>query len=126
MRLPRHGAALAALALLLPGASASAQDLPRNLAPSGAIAPLMHGALVFHGNYCGPGHKGGHPAPVDALDEACMHHDACVRDFEVPSCACNARLAREAAAVASDPRASADLRAAADFTARGAAVLPCR
>ena len=126
MRLPRLGAALAALALLLPGVSASAQGLPRDLAPRGAIAPLMHGALVFHGNYCGPGNKGGHPAPIDALDRACMHHDACVRDFQVPSCACNARLAREAAAVASDRRAASDLREAAAFTARGAEALPCR
>lgn len=122
MRLPRLGAALATIALLLSGASGSAQDL----APRGAIAPLLQGPLVFHGNYCGPGNKGRHPRPIDALDRACMRHDACVRDFEVPSCACNARLAREAAAVASDRRAPADLRAAAAFTARGAEALPCR
>ena len=109
----------AALALLLaaPTAPAFAQD---------PLAPLMHGALVFHGNYCGPGNKGVHPAPVDALDAACMRHDACVTDFELPSCACNDRLAAEADAVAADPSAPADERRDAAFTAQGAALLPCR
>ena len=86
----------------------------------------MHGALVFHGNYCGPGNKGEHPAPVDALDAACMHHDACVKDFQIPSCACNERLAREATQVADDASAPVDEREAAAFTAQGAAVLPCQ
>ena len=122
MRLPRLGAALAPLALLPSGASASVQDL----APRGAIAPLMHGVPVFHGNDCGPGNTGGHPKPIDALDRACRRHEACVRDFEVPSCACRAPIAREAAAVASDRRAAADLREAAAFTARCAEALPCR
>ncbi len=91
-----------------------------------ALAPVMHGQLVFHGNYCGPGNKGDHPAPVDALDAACMHHDACTVDFELPACSCNERLAQEAAAVASDPRAPTEEREAANFTAEGAAQLPCR
>ncbi len=94
--------------------------------PKPDLGPLLQGQLVFHGNYCGPGNKGRHPAPVDALDEACMHHDACVTDFEIPSCACNARLAEAAAAVAADPQAPADEREAADFTARGAQALPCQ
>ena len=110
----------ALLALACAAAPAAAQDMP------GGLGPLMHGALVFHGNYCGPGNKGDHPAPVDALDAACMHHDACVTDFEVPTCACNARLAREASAVARDPRAPAEEREAAAFTANGAEALPCR
>lgn len=29
--------------------------------------------LPFHGNYCGPGNRGG--APIDALDKACFRHD---------------------------------------------------
>lgn len=29
--------------------------------------------LKFHGNYCGPGNRGGNP--VDALDAACKKHD---------------------------------------------------
>ena len=115
-----------ALAVALAGAlspPAFAQGLPD---ASTVTAPLMHGALVYHGNYCGPGNKGAHPAPVDALDAACMRHDACVKDFKIPSCGCNARLAEEASAVAADPDASAEEREAADFTARGAQALPCR
>ncbi len=90
------------------------------------LAPLLNGQLVFYGNYCGPGQYGRHPAPIDALDAACQRHDACVVDFRLPSCACNARLAHEAAAVARSPRAPARERQAADFTARGAQVLPCQ
>lgn len=30
--------------------------------------------VPFHGNYCGPGNRGG--APIDALDSACMIHDS--------------------------------------------------
>lgn len=106
-----------ALLMILSATPASAQD---------AFAPVMDGALIYHGNYCGPGNKGHHPAPVDALDKACMHHDACVKDFQLPSCACDARLEREAALVAQDARAPDEERAAADFTARGAQALPCQ
>ena len=98
------------------------QSLPNG---ADAIAPLMHGQLVYHGNYCGPGNKGARPAPVDALDAACMRHDACVKDFKIPSCGCNARLAEAATAVAADRSAPAEEREAADFTARGAQALPC-
>ncbi|WP_237481153.1 hypothetical protein [Lichenibacterium dinghuense] len=108
---------------LLGATPALAQVLPT---PQDPVAPLMHGALVYHGNYCGPGNKGVHPAPVDALDAACMRHDACVKDFKIPSCGCNARLAEEAAAVAADASAPAQEREAADFTARGARALPCQ
>lgn len=112
----------ALLGLTLQAAPAGAQDSPL----AGGLAPLMHGALVFHGNYCGPGNKGDHPAPVDALDAACMRHDACVTDFEIPSCACNARLARDATIVARDPRAPLEEREAAEVAANGAGLLPCR
>jgi hypothetical protein len=123
MRYSLSALAGAALCSLLGLAPALAQDLAT---PANPVAPLMHGALVFHGNYCGPGNKGIDPAPVDALDAACMRHDACVKDFQIPSCGCNARLAEEAAAVAADPRAPADEREAADFTAHGAEALPCQ
>ena len=102
---------------------AGAQTLPD---AKQVFGPLMHGALVYHGNYCGPGHRGGHPAPIDALDLACQHHDACTPSFGVPACACNARLHEEAAAVAHDPRAPFDEREAADFTAEGALAIPCK
>ena len=104
----------------------SAPAVPGLSGGQNPVEPLMHGALVYHGNYCGPGNKGVHPAPVDALDAACMRHDACVKDFQVPSCGCNARLAEEAAAVAADADAPLDEREAAGFTAQGAKALPCR
>ncbi|RYB01673.1 hypothetical protein [Lichenibacterium ramalinae] len=87
---------------------------------------LMHGELVYHGNYCGPGNKGRHPAPVDALDEACMHHDACTVDFQVPACSCNDKLRSASARIAGDPLAPEEERKAAEFTMQGVASLPCR
>ncbi|WP_026190754.1 hypothetical protein [Methylobacterium sp. WSM2598] len=96
--------------------------LPR-LAPG--ANPLIDGSLVFHGNYCGPGDRGPGRPPVDALDRACMHHDACTPAGGVPSCACNARLQREATAVARSRRQPADLRDLAALVAQGAAAMPC-
>ena len=104
----------------------STSVLAQDALPKPDLGPVMHGQLVYHGNYCGPGNKGTHPAPVDALDEACMRHDACVKDFKIPSCSCNARLAEAAAAVMADPQAPAEEREAADFTVRGTQVLPCQ
>lgn len=40
------------------------------------LEKLIHGRLrvpFFHGNYCGPGSRGGDP--TDDLDRACMLHD---------------------------------------------------
>ena len=104
----------------------STSVLAQDALPKPDLGPVMHGQLVYHGNYCGPGNKGNHPAPIDALDEACMRHDACVKDFKIPSCGCNARLAEAAAAVMADPQAPAEEREAADFTVRGTQVLPCQ
>ncbi|MET0257938.1 MAG: hypothetical protein ABW179_05090 [Methylobacterium sp.] len=86
------------------------------------------GDLVFHGNYCGPGSRGVGRPPVDALDEACMHHDACspAVGTGLPSCGCNARLAQEASRVARSPRIDTEQRVAAEFVAEGAKVLACR
>ncbi len=117
MRLVPLGGLSASILLCALAVPVQAQD---------GAAPLFDGALVYHGNYCGPGNKGIHPAPVDALDAACMRHDACTVDFELPACSCNERLAQEAAAVARDADAPADERAAASFTAQGALQLPCR
>ena len=128
----------AALALALVSASAlpaAAQDLAAVQTPdasaSSTTAPAMglpKGALVFHGNYCGPGSRGNNPPPVDALDRACMHHDACSPPAGegLPLCSCNQRLHSEASAVARSPRTPDDLRIAADFVAEGAKVLACR
>ncbi len=52
------------------------------------------GSLVIYGNYCGPGQRGVNPRPVDALDAACMRHDACTPVVGLAACACHERLAR--------------------------------
>lgn len=80
---------------------------------------LKNGGLVFHGNYCGTGNRAGSD-PIDALDMACMRHDACTPTGKVQSCACNARLAKEAGAVARDSKQSAELRSLATLTATAA------
>ena len=85
-------------------------------------------SALFHGNYCGPGNRGNNPPPVDALDRACMHHDACsppVGEGLAP-CSCNERLHNEASAVARSPRTPDDVRITADFVAEGAKALACR
>lgn len=119
MRFTRRLAAV----VILGASPALAQDLPTVQNP---VEPLLHGQLVYHGNYCGPGNKGVHPAPVDALDAACMRHDACTKDFELPACSCNQALHKEAMLVAEDPRAPTEEREAASFTAEGAQQLPCK
>lgn len=90
--------------------------------------PSSDGSMVFHGNYCGPGNKGPGLPPVDALDEACMRHDACSPAVGegLPSCGCNARLRREASLVARNPRTPDDEKIAARFVAEGAKILACR
>lgn len=121
----RAAAALICLGLVSLGA-ARAQDLDE---PSDAASDLKHGALLFHGNYCGPGNRGADSPPVDALDRACMHHDRCSPDFgsgRLPACSCNRRLQAEATQVASDPDEPDDLRELAESVAAGATLLPCR
>lgn len=89
---------------------------------------LNRGALLFHGNYCGPGNRAPLP-PIDALDRACMHHDACSPDAgsdRLPTCGCNRRLRAEALSVARNARQSENLRSTARSVADGATLLPCR
>jgi hypothetical protein len=86
--------------------------------------PVENGALLFHGNYCGPGNHPG-TRPIDALDAACMHHDFCGSSEGLKSCACNASLQREAEAVAQDPSQPPDLQMLAGVTAAGSALLIC-
>lgn len=135
-RLPL-AAGLAAVLLGLAPLAASAQSVvaPSIEAPAieAPAAPdlgngLPQGALVFHGNYCGPGSRGAGLPPVDALDRACMHHDACSPPVGqgLPTCACNDRLAREAGLVARSPRISDEQRSAAEFVALGAKALACQ
>ena len=88
---------------------------------------LPKGALVFHGNYCGPGSRGAGLPPVDPLDRACMHHDACSppAGTGLRSCACNDQLEREASLVAHSPRIREELRTTAEFVALGAKAMAC-
>ncbi len=116
-------------AALLLYASASSASIPaalageldgRRAAAIGTPKALSHGELVFHGNYCGPGNRSG-ARPVDALDVACMHHDACTFSGKIQSCACNAQLVKEAKAVAQNRAQPAALRSVASLTATAAA-----
>jgi hypothetical protein len=86
--------------------------------------PTSNGMTLIHGNYCGVGSRPG--APIDALDVACMHHDACTPTGGIPTCDCNARLRDEAAAVAQDPRQALELQSLASLTAAAAAVMICK
>ena len=96
-------------------------------APAFAQNPVADGSLLIHGNYCGPGNRGYDKRPVDALDAACRRHDLCTPDGGVlPSCACNARLARDAGRVARDRRQPADLRQVATVVANAAQIPICR
>lgn len=118
---PHHRAcrlAAGLLALSLATAPARAQDLP--------FVDARHGTVLIHGNYCGPGNRSPLP-PVDALDRACMHHDACSPPRgEIATCACNDRLHAEAESVARDPHARQSLRDTAGLVADTALALPCR
>ncbi|WP_246696574.1 hypothetical protein [Methylobacterium planeticum] len=99
-------------------APAAAQDLPR--------IDTARGALLIHGNFCGPGNRGPGYPPIDALDVACMHHDACTPPpGDLPHCACHDRLHVEAGRVALDPAAPRSIRDKAKFVSDGALLLPC-
>ena len=91
--------------------------------PGSAVAETAMSArptMLVHGNYCGLGNNA--PlAPVDALDAACARHDACTPDDDLPTKACNARLEREAEAVALDPIQPDDLRLMAGLVSAFAA-----
>ncbi|WP_430911272.1 hypothetical protein [Methylobacterium sp. sgz302541] len=116
----RNPALAAAFALVLAGtsSSASAQETPR--------IDIRHGALLIHGNFCGPGNRGPNHPPIDALDLACMHHDACTPPAgKLAHCSCNDRLHEEAGLVADDPATPAKVRQTAQFIADGALALPC-
>ena len=82
------------------------------------------GAELIHGNYCGVGSRPG-LQPVDALDAACMRHDACTRSAGLSPCSCNERLRLEADAVARNPAQPPDVQFVASLTAAAATVLIC-
>ena len=116
------------VALLLAGAAittttmAQAGKLARLPVASDMRAAKV--AMLFHGNYCGVGSRAGR-APVDALDAACMRHDACTPSGGIPSCACNARLQAESNAIALNAHQPPDLQFLASMTAAGAGLIIC-
>ena len=83
------------------------------------------GALLVHGNYCGPGNNGPGVPPIDALDAACMRHDSCTPDGGLPTCACNARFKREVNAIIQDPRHPRDVRDMAQTIANVIPIIAC-
>ncbi|GJE43151.1 hypothetical protein [Methylobacterium soli] len=100
------------------------------VAPAAAQEPIRidaaRGALLIHGNFCGPGNRGPGYPPVDALDAACMHHDACTPPpGDLPHCACHDRLHAEAGRVAQNLAAPRAIRDKAKFISDGALLLPC-
>ena len=106
----------------------SIQDLARGSigdAMKDDVKALRRGPLLIHGNYCGVGNRPGAP-PVDALDAACMRHDACTKTDKLPACACDDRLRLEATDIVQDPQTRADIRALAIATASAMAVLVCK
>ncbi|MDB5505052.1 MAG: hypothetical protein JWR89_4954 [Tardiphaga sp.] len=121
-RLSRFCAALllcAASLAFVAGAQAGDSD-DKVAAAADTPAPVKNGELVFHGNYCGVGNRAG-ADPIDALDAACMHHDACTPSGKVQSCACNAKLVEETGAIMQDPTQSSELKALASLTGTAAA-----
>ena len=86
-------------------------------------------AFLIYGNFCGPGNRGPGYPPIDALDLACAHHDACSPDMStgaLPTCRCNRRLQVEASTVAGDPRMPERTRQMAQFISRFASGSPCQ
>ena len=91
----------------------------------GDVKALRRGPLLVHGNFCGIGNRPG-AEPTDALDEACMHHDACTTEGKMPSCACNDRLREEAMAISQDPRTPPKIQALATTMAASMVILICK
>lgn len=103
--------------------SGTAQGAPL---PGGSIEGAVTGRELYHGNYCGYGNRGEGLPPTDALDAACMRHDACYDRAGRRSCACDRRLEREAAAVANSSRYSRELRARAGIVVQAGNVMECQ
>lgn len=93
--------------------------------PRGELGNVLTGAELFHGNYCGAGQRGEGLPPIDDLDAACQRHDACFDAAASRSCACNAVLKREAAAVSERPRVALEVRRRALSVVQAAEVMPC-
>jgi len=94
--------------------------------PKGDLGKVAAGKELFHGNYCGKGQRGEGLPPIDALDSACMRHDACYDTAGYSSCTCDAALRREAASVSDDPDASLETRRRALSVTEATAAMDCR
>lgn len=94
--------------------------------PKGDLQRVVAGRELFHGNYCGKGQRGEGLAPIDALDAACMRHDACYGTAGYSSCNCDATLRREATAVSDDPSVSLETRRRALSVTQATAAMECR
>ncbi|WP_267360291.1 hypothetical protein [Methylobacterium sp. GC_Met_3] len=94
--------------------------------PKGDLGRVVVGEELFHGNYCGRGQRGEGLPPIDALDAACMRHDACYDVAGYSSCACDATLRREASAVSDSPNVSLEVRRRALSVAEAATAMDCR
>jgi hypothetical protein len=108
----------ASLAFMIGAQAGERED--KRAAAADTPSVVKHGELVFHGNYCGVGNRAG-ADPIDALDVACMHHDACTPSGGIQTCACNARLVEEAGAIVQDPRQPAELKSLATLIGAAAA-----
>lgn len=58
------------------------------------------GRIAVYGNWCGPDHPKyladvTPPAPIDALDAACMRHDQCYDTHGYLACGCDATFTQE-------------------------------
>lgn len=106
---------------LNPGGRAEAPTTPK-----GDLGRVIAGKELFHGNYCGKGQRGEGLPPIDDLDAACMRHDACYDSAGYSSCACDAALRREAAAVSDGTGASLEVRRRALSVAEAATAMGCR
>ena len=94
--------------------------------PKGDLGAVIAGRTLYHGNYCGTGNRGAGLPPTDALDAACMRHDACYDAAGYRSCACDAVLRREAAAVSERPEVSLQVRQRALSVTEAADLMGCR
>ncbi|MCJ2137268.1 hypothetical protein MKK69_25025 [Methylobacterium sp. J-026] len=92
----------------------------------GDLGKVVTGKELFHSNYCGKGQRGEGLPPIDALDAACMHHDACYDTAGYSSCACDAVLRREAGAISDDPDAPLETRRRALSVTEATTAMDCR
>lgn len=111
--------------LMISGGAAARSDPRYTKRPTAAVLNQINPvAFLIHGNFCGIGSRP-KTKPIDALDIACMHHDACAPIGGIAQCGCTARLKHEAEAVAQNPAQPPEIQLLASATAAVAALSPC-